>query len=169
MTPAHTIAAVRRAIAVITEHGDAGTVAVAVALRDWVEAEDCGSTLDSMLRLPWGWRQALRLQARDDLLRDIAHRRFPAASGRSQARQIDDAVRAYETTGWRHDRAGDRPGGLAGDCFDVMKLGGSPGFSMLRRILGGQYVPLPSGHVSADSAIEGDTPRGAFEPATQIV
>jgi hypothetical protein len=129
--------AIRAAVEILIAYGDGPTLGVAAALLSWLD-QPAGQSkdLDSMFALPWRRRLTECLRRRNELLVDIAHRRFPGLGCRSTARAMAATFRGYETTAWPRDRAsGRRPDGLSGDLYDVLSLGGVPAERSLRAIL----------------------------------
>lgn len=129
--------AIRRAVALLVEHGDDDVRSVAAGIAQWVNREPGDDTaMAADLDLPPCWRTDWRRAERDLRLLDLSARWFPGLSGRAAARKVWEAASRYETTSWPRDRrAGRRPDGMAGDLFDVLRLGELPGFHSLRLLL----------------------------------
>jgi hypothetical protein len=129
------VAAIRRAVAVLAEHGDAGVLEVARGVTDWLDQAEAATTLDAALDLPPGWRTELRRHQRDAALLDLVRRRFAGMEGREAARAVATAARRYEGSAWPRDRrANRRPDGMNGDLFDILIQGDMPSEATLRRL-----------------------------------
>jgi hypothetical protein len=87
------VAAIRRAVALLIEHGDAGVLEVARGVADWLDQPDAAVTLDAALDLPPAWRCDVRRLARDAALLDLVRRRYPGLEGREAARAVAAAAR----------------------------------------------------------------------------
>ena len=132
------VRAVRRAVALLVEYGDAGVLEVARGVADWLDQTEAATTLDAALDLPQGWRSEVRRLARDAALLDLVRRRYPGLEGREAARAVASVARRYEGSSWPRDRrANRRPDGLNGDLFDILAQGDMPSEATLRRIFNG--------------------------------
>jgi hypothetical protein len=129
------MAAIRRAVALMVEHGDAGVLEVARGVGNWLDQPDAEVTLDAALGLPPGWRSDVRRHQRDAALLDLISRRYPGMEGREAARAVATVARRYEGSSWPRDRrANRRPDGINGDIFDILVQGDMPSEATLRRI-----------------------------------
>jgi hypothetical protein len=129
------VAAIRRAVALLIEHGDAGVLEVARGVADWLDQPDAAVTLDAALDLPPAWRCDVRRLARDAALLDLVRRRYPGLEGRETARAVAAAARRYEGSSWPRDRrANPRPDGLNGALFDILIRGDTPSEATLHPI-----------------------------------
>lgn len=125
-TDAAIVAAMRRAVLLLVEHGDAEVVRVAAGYAQFLDAEDV-TTLDAEVGLSSGWRQGERKRVRNELLIYIAGRHWPDANDRQCAKKLHAAARRYEAAGWIRDRRTKcRPDGLNGEIFHLLTLGELP-------------------------------------------
>lgn len=131
-TPAP-ITALRAVRDLLIDQPDASLWPVAAAIDTWLAAGD--GDFAAALGLPPGWHSALRRRQRNDVLCEVARRRFPALNPSAAALALLRASRRYEGTSWPRDRkSGRRPDGINGDIFDVLSLGEMPCERILRSL-----------------------------------
>lgn len=95
------------------------------------------SLIDQLRRSP-SLRDQL-MGRRNQLIRQYRHDYFATLSFNAAARQIDEALRLYETGEWRHHRDLVRlPSSTTARRrleFEVLSAGERPGYEMIRKIL----------------------------------
>ena len=133
MPGADPITALRRASAMLLEHGGADVWPVAQAIETWL-AE--GGDFAAALGLAPGWHSAMRQRERDRAIGELARQHFHTLTGRPLARALAAEGQRYEAGGgWRRNKATqDRPDGRDGLLHDIATHGGMPGESHLRRL-----------------------------------
>jgi hypothetical protein len=105
-------------------------------LGDTVEMWLGGVQWEAALGLGPHWRIELARARRNRAIAELL-RYYPAASIRQRAKAVAQAVRRYETTGWKRDRqSGRRPDAARGALYDLLAIGaGVPDECQLRRII----------------------------------
>ena len=136
--------ALARAAERLRQDDDGEVKAIGLALESWLSGEGA-ARLDAALGLvPLPGRRrpqtVATLQSRDELLRTMAARFFPAIPVTEQARRLDAALRRYRAAGWRFDRTkGECPhrdGTLLAACWRILKLRDhAPSERTIRRVL----------------------------------
>ena len=92
---------------VLHSHTDDGARRVGQALGAWLDHGD-GHSLEAAFGLASsgpGWRLAMRLDLRDDLIRRAAEKFYPDQPAAMQAAEMAQAWARYTASGWKRERA----------------------------------------------------------------
>jgi hypothetical protein len=150
MATAHPADVLRRAAAVLVEHGDGAVAAMGGAFLDFLataaeppDADERHASLEATIGFAVAWRAQERRRRRDLVLFDVRRRRYGDLSNREAARRMSADVGRYASSSWpRTRRSGKRPDGAVGDLYDLLLvLGEAPTEAALRHLLDRQAAP----------------------------
>lgn len=170
MSAADSIDRLRSIAARLLEREDVAAAWFGAALQEYTAGAQHGLTLDQALGLRAGpgarpWWQLEALARRDEVLRAIAARHFPARSAKAAAEAITSAAQRYEAVGWRRHRAFMAPpaeiaGTLRGELFYLLKTGGALSVRTVERALRHE-MPDSVAHAGASNTLDtGETHDG---------
>ena len=148
-----TITRLRRLVIRLAADKDEDAAWLGDAIEMWLG----GVQWEGALGLGPHWRTELARARRNRAIAELLQY-FPAMSIRQRAKAIAQAVRRYETTGWKRDRQSRRrPDGVRGAVYDLLAIGaGVPDECQLRRIIkeiggaSGAYGDAPPGPLDSD-------------------
>jgi hypothetical protein len=118
-----------------------------------------GLTLEDAFGLRPGWWRLEAIERRDEILREIAARHFPALKARAAAGEIAGRIERYRTATWRRDRGIMSPATadpLRIRLHRLLKLDLPIGFSTIRRALAHE-TPMAVSHEACDASAPKET------------